>query len=63
MWEVFFETLLNCGTADIAVPPPLGNLRQLLEEQIGAAPKGLMRVGLMKQTIAMYQQIRQGTAP
>lgn len=58
LWETFFDSLLNSNDSC-----PLNSLRRMFEEHI--ASKGLgqkLRVALMKQTINMYQQIREGKA-
>jgi checkpoint serine/threonine-protein kinase len=67
LWEAFFETLLNGGPAgadaDAATPPPLGDLRRMFEQHVTSEGLGQkLRLGLMKQTINMYQQIREGKA-
>jgi checkpoint serine/threonine-protein kinase len=61
MWEIFFEVLLNFPTLDFKSPPPLGDLRRMFEEHIMEERLGAeLRVGLMKQTVNMFQQLREG---
>lgn len=61
LWEIFFEVLLNFPTLDFKSPPPLGDLRRMFEEHIMEERLGAqLRVGLMKQTVSMFQQLREG---
>jgi checkpoint serine/threonine-protein kinase len=61
MWEIFFEVLLNFPTLDFKSPPPLGDLRRMFEEHIMEERLGAeLRIGLMKQTVNMFQQLREG---
>lgn len=63
LWEAFFSTLLNVPTRAIHDPPPLGNLRRLFEARLTSERLGgRLRLGLMRQTIDMYEQIREGKA-
>ena len=58
---IFFEVLLNFPTLDFKSPPPLGDLRRMFEEHIMEERLGAqLRVGLMKQTVSMFQQLREG---
>ena len=53
--------LLNFPTLDFKSPPPLGDLRRMFEEHIMEERLGAeLRVGLMKQTVNMFQQLREG---